>query len=142
MGVDIHVKIAKRNAETGLWESLELYRKDKNTPIDCYPYRNYELFDGLRSFPAAHGIEIKFCEPKLKKEIEDCQDGYYYGFSEINLADFKYYLSVNEPDEDPDEKEQLIAFENIIESYLNFADPCWSFDKIYSNYKIIYWFDN
>lgn len=142
MGVDIHVKVAKRNAETGLWEPIELYHKNENTPIDFYPYRNHELFDALRAFPAAHGIETKFYEPKLKKEIEECQDGYYYGFSEINLADFKYCLSVNDPDEDQDEKEQLIAFKDIIESYLNIADPYWNFNKIYSDYKIVYWFDN
>ena len=57
MGTDISVHIEKRNKETGKWEDLYLYRKNKDGEFErcfIYPGRNYELFSLLSEVNSFH----------------------------------------------------------------------------------------
>ena len=100
MGVDIHVRVIKRDPTTNLWEEIKLYKltsENKYEYVDLYPYRNSELFDILQhtDFPGLVCHPEYLPEP-LKQEIEDIQNDKefsgYYGFSDANLADIKLYL--------------------------------------------------
>ena len=157
MGRDIHVRIIKKDRETGKWNQIKLYHKEKKKfkVVDIYPFRNYELFDILNENEDEKYHANKICTPDLpialKQEIEKLKNiAGYYGFKEINLADLKLYLynnpKVRDYDYDTEDPKSfkdnpVKYFIERIEQYLDFSDPYWDMDNSFSNIKIIYWFD-
>lgn len=155
MGIDIHVRIVKKNHETNTWEHIKLYKKynKKFKRVDIYPFRDYELFDILtfdKGF-SPHSIVIQDLPFSLRQEIKRCQNTFgYYNFKEINLADLKLYLNKKPKIRDYDNDEDPTAlkdnpvkfFIEKIEQYIDFADPFWDLDGTSaSDIKILYWFD-
>lgn len=158
MGRDIHVRIVKKDRETGKWNQIKIYRKEKKRKfkiVDVYPFRNYELFEILNEKEDENYHADVICMSDLpialKQEIEKFKniDG-YYDFKEINLADLKLYLHHNPKVRDYDyEAEDPKAFKDNpvkyfierIEQYLDFADPYWDVCRPPSDVRIIYWFD-
>lgn len=155
MGRDIHVKIVKLDQTTNKWKNVKLYSKKnrKFKIINPYSFRNYELFDILNGKEddkyILSPIIISSLPLDLQQEIKKCKDTCgYYGFYEINLADLKLYLNkvpkirdYDYEDDDPKAwKDNPVKFfiENI-EYYIDFAEPYWN--GLYSNIRIIYWFD-
>lgn len=154
MGADIHVRIVYRDKNE--WKPAYLFYQDKHKikVVNPYPFRNYEAFDILsgnehKDFP---------CTPIFKKDLPKALLNHinesentlgYYGFREVNLADLKIYLQKHPTVIDWEEewegnnpvyKENPIAdFVKRIEAYLDFVEPWW--DDLYSNIRIIYWFD-
>lgn len=162
MGIDIHVRIVKRDHHTDTWKQIKLYRKEKKKfkIVDIYPYREEDLFDILlektnenyRDYPyRSSPISLAHLPINLKQEIEEKQNILgYYDFKEINLADLKLYLYHNPKVRDYDyEAEDPKAFKDNpvkyfierIEQYLDFADPYWDVCGSASDVRIIYWFD-
>lgn len=114
MGKDIHIKIAKYNKETNLYEQIKLYRKVKpnETSYDSDENgfrevwidvgRDYEAWEGMKDGDESDGfglfpwnsISLTSLEPCLAEEIKENMkiDG-YFDFYEINLAEFKLYLN-------------------------------------------------
>ena len=158
MGRDIHVRIVKKDRETGKWHQIKIYRKEKKRKfnvIDVYPFRNYELFEILNEKEDEKYHADVICTSDLpialKQEIEKFKniEG-YYDFKEINLADLKLYLhhspKVRNYDyeaEDPNafKDNPVKYFVERIEQYLDFADPYWDVCRPASDIRIIYWFD-
>jgi len=119
MGIDIHVRVAKYNKETNLYDELVLYKPgveyhyddEGNKIIDnpnfqkVYIYngvRNYEMFDGMKDGDKNDGygnfpwtsVRFNSLEPSFREEIE--KYSHYegcYDFYETNLADMKNYLN-------------------------------------------------
>lgn len=118
MGQDIHIRVAKYNEKTNLYDELVLYKPGKEYHYDSngnkiidnpdfqkvYIYngvRDYEMFDGMKEGDENDGygnfpwVPIKFnsLEPSFRDRIKlkTLIDG-YYDFYEINLADMKNYL--------------------------------------------------
>jgi hypothetical protein len=156
MGIDIHVRIIKKNRDTNTWEHVKLYRKEseKFEVVNVYPYRNYDLFDILNEnaedgYKSQSIITIDL-PPHLKQEIEKNRQEYgYYSFKEVNLADLKLYLNrvpkVRNYDYDEDNPKAMQTnpveyFIDRIEHYLDFADPYWDLYPA-SDIRILYWFD-
>lgn len=119
MGMDIHVRVAKYNVETNLYEELQLFRKRKPNEKE-YDYktgeplpwndfkeihiwlgRDYEMFDGMRDGTKEDGYgyfpwtSINFASlessfaEKIKKKMS-CEG--MFDFKEITLADMYNYL--------------------------------------------------
>ena len=114
MGQDIHIKVAKYNRKTNLYEQVKIYRK--LTPDD-YPYeddengfreicigggnRDYEAWDGMKDGDDNSGygyfpwtsINYLSLEPSFAERIKKDEklDG-TFDFYEINLSEFKLYL--------------------------------------------------
>ena len=164
MGIDIHVRLVKKNRETNTWEQIKLYYKNKDQfkLVDIYPFRHYELFDILtgKEDYIASNIELANLPEDLSKEIEKYKHiNGYYDFKEATLADLKLYLykvpKVRDWDYEDYEDDNPKAWENDpkawkdnpvksfierIERYLDFVD--WSWDEFpASDIKILYWFD-
>ena len=153
MGRDIHVNILIKTQDEG-WKDVVLYKPDITgsfTPIDIYPYRDYELFDILNKttdvfFPAAPVKRDELPE-QLKTQLEKEQDDYgFYNYFEANLADMKLYYIDNPIVEDYDKNDGSIKdhpikdFIDTIYNYVNvWADGFINF--FYSDIKIIYRFD-
>lgn len=161
MGIDIHIHIIKHKPNGG-WESVKIYRKENEEfkVIDPYPRRNSELFSILSKeedddFPCSPICENDLPEDVLKELNED-REYCCFNFYEANLADIKLYLNnhstvrdwdYNGVDEEDFKKNGWkdnpvkYLIERVI-SYLDMADYYWDFEPIYSNIKIVYWFDN
>lgn len=154
MGRDIYIRIVYQDPEEG-WREIKLYTKKNNEikEIDPYPYRNHELFDLLseeEDFPSRL-IYKKNLPKSIVNEIEEFEKDFINKFYEVNLADLKIYIK-NHPTivdyeaewEDIDKKKYkenpIIPFINIIEQYIDFAEPFWDWNCVYSNVRIIYWF--
>lgn len=156
MGIDIHVRLIKKDRSTNTWKPIKLYYKEKKKfkVVDIFPYRSYELFDLLSNNEhnyMAYPILMTNLPSSLFSEIKNIQknnDG--YGFKEINLADLKIYLQENPEiisDSDFDDstnsfkkKPNPIKFfiERIIQ-YINLADTSDNYP--FSDIRVIYWFD-
>lgn len=158
MGRDIHVRLIKKDRETGKWNQIKIYRKEKKrkfSVVDIYPFRNYELFGILDEKEDEKYYVDTICVPDLpialKQEIEKFKNiGDCFDFREINLADLKLYLyrspKIRDWDyEDTDPKawkdNPVKYFIERIEQYLAFADPYWDVCTPASDIRIIYWFD-
>lgn len=155
MGKDIHVRIIKKDRETGKWNQIKLYHKEnkKFKMVDIYPFRNYELFDILNETEDEKYYANNICTSDLpialKQEIEKLKKTVgYYGFKEVNLADLKLYLYHNPKVKDYDTEDPKSFKDNPvknfierIEQYLDFSDPYWDIDNSFSDIRIIYWFD-
>ena len=156
MGVDIHVRIAKKNRETNTWEHIKLYKKSNKRfkRVSIYPFRNYELFDILtgKGDPrfSPRSIVIQDLPFSLRQEVKRYQNTFgYYNFKEINLADLKLYLKERPKMQDYDDKNPsalkdnpVKSFIERIEQYIDFADPFWDLNEVStSDIKILYWFD-
>lgn len=154
MGKDIHVNILIKTKNEG-WKDVVLYKPDITgsfTPIDIYPYRNYELFDILNKttdvfFPAGP-VKRDELPQQLKTQLEEEQDKYgFYGYFEANLADIKLYYIDNPIVEDYDNKNDGSIKDHPIKDFIdticNYAD-IWAdgfMNFFYSDIKIIYRFD-
>ena len=152
MGIDIHVRIVKKDRKENVWKQVQIYKKeaDEFKIIDIYPFRDSNLFEILDESEddtyRAYDIITDDLPPALKKEIEEWQaDGYGYGFKEINLADLKLYLYevplVNSDDDPKAWKSNPVKdFIKRIENYIDFAESGWNYSPD-SDIRIIYWFD-
>lgn len=154
MGKDIHVRIVKFNRDENVWESVRLYRKEKNElkVVHADNGRNYELFDILEGNDEdsydPFAIAVNNLPEDLKKEIEE-DSQYCYNFKEANLADLKIYLhqhpKIRDYDYDEDSpkayKDNPVKwFIKRIEYYIDFACP-WDYYPD-SDIRILYWFDS
>lgn len=113
MGQDMHIRVARYNKDTNLYEELELFRKVK--PND-YPRdndingfrkiyieagRDYEMFQGMKDGDERDGygyfpwdsINYPSLESSFAESIKEYEkiDG-TFDFHEINLSEFKLYL--------------------------------------------------
>lgn len=133
MGMDIHVRIAKYNVETNLYEELQLFRKRKPNEKE-YDYktgeplpwndfkkihiwlgRNYEMFEGMRNGTTEDGygyfpwtsINLSSLESsfaeKIKKKMS-CEG--MFDFKELTLADMYNYIYNHPTVVDYEEKEE------------------------------------
>ena len=171
MGADIHIRIAKYNKETNLFEEVELFRKATSQEIDWKKDingfmkvylnvgRDYEMFDGMKDGDEVDGygffpwtpinylsLEPSFVE-RLKKKVNTFG---YYDFYEINLCEFNLYLK-NHPtvidyeadrdEKDPRKENPLKSLFDNIESYLFIADDTYCWTPS-SYYKVIFYFDS
>lgn len=109
MGTDINVHIEKMNKETGKWEDLYLYRKNKDGEFErCLVYsgRNHELFSLLSEVNSFHWPLSNpgyLVEPRgLPKDVSDYTrecwgDGtYYFGatwYDYQELSTYTYLLN-------------------------------------------------
>lgn len=159
MGVDIHITITELNKDTGKYEPVWLYRKNKNgdfVRVNVFDGRNSDLFDILSSSSfLKHGITHSLYSDNLAAEIRECEEAIgYYGFSETTLADMERYVSnvpeVPDYDEDwgeqgehPVYKENPVALLiDLIKSYIEFAGSYVIWHGVYSDIRIVYWFDH
>lgn len=113
MGVDIHIRIAKYNKKTNLFEEVELFRKATQDEIDWKKDingfmkiyldvgRNYEMFDGMKDGSEEDGygffpwtsINYLSLEPSFAEDIKNISESFgCYDFYEINLCEFNLYL--------------------------------------------------
>lgn len=152
MGRDIHVHIVKRCKNE--WKEINLFTEEKDgfERVSPYDYRDYELFDYLNGnedddfsyIPTP--IELETLPNTLKERILKYKDiDGYYGFHEINMADFRIYLLKNPTvkdyeDENPNavKENPLQDFFKTILNYISFVE--WQVEKL-SDYKVVYWFD-
>ena len=147
MGKDIHVAIAIRNTETGHYDKVEIFNKNK-VSINPYDFRNPELFKILEEDVPYNGLNTIFLESSFAKEILEIEDTMgFFGFREVNLADLKNYLILNPMVSDYTENgyeyiektSPLKFFIERIEYYIEFA----GYEYYYpSDVYILYWFDN
>lgn len=155
----MHVRIIKKDRETGKWNQVKIYRKEKGKRkfhmVKASPFRNRELFNILNENEDekyhANAICISDLPIDLKREIEKCKSiKGYYGFKEINLADLKLYLHESPKVRNYDYEENDINawkdnpvknFIERIEQYIDFANPYWDIFQPVSDIKIVYWFD-
>lgn len=116
MGMDMHVRLAKYNKETNLYDELVLYRpgetyhysKTGEKIIDdpnyervlIYDGRNSEMFIGMKNGDEEDGygdfpwtsIALSSLEPKFRKDIEEYMSSAgFFDFYELTLADMKLY---------------------------------------------------
>ena len=148
MGADIHVKIIKFSSTENKWKSVKLFTHIKDTwdEIPVYDARNYELFDVLTEidFPRT-SINMNTLPLDLAAEIEENQqETGTYNFLEVNLADAIIYLHSHPTilnDKEEEKRNPLKSFLDIIYNYIDFFDPLWNCSAIYSQIRIIYWFD-
>lgn len=148
MGADIHVKIIKFSSTENKWKSVKLFTHIKDTwnEIPVYDARNYELFDVLTEidFPRT-SINMNTLPLDLAAEIEENQqETGTYNFLEVNLADAIIYLHNHLTilnDKEEEKPSPLKSFLDIIYNYIDFFDPLWNCSAIYSQIRIIYWFD-
>ena len=114
----MHVRIAKYNKETNLYDELVLYRPgetyhytetgekviddSKYERVPIYTGRNSEMFSGMKEGDETNGygdfpwtaIALSSLEPKLRKNIEEYMNSSgYFDFYELTLADMKLYLN-------------------------------------------------
>lgn len=153
MGKDIHVHIIKRCKNE--WKEINLFTEEKLgffKRVLPYSYRNYELFDYLDGsedddfscIPTP--VELETLPDTLKEKILKYKDvDGYYGFHEINMADFRIYLLKNPTvrdyeDENPNavKENPLQDFFKTILNYISFVE--WWVEKL-SDYRVVYWFD-
>lgn len=144
MGVDLHVKLFKKEPNETEYHPLVLYNcinKEKNIYEEIDPNmgnRNTELFDLLECdldlkttcYNAESFLEITSFDKEL------VESG--YGFRSLTLADLK--LALFTASWEKEEKVLLNTFINEIESYLNFADPYLFYNPLSTIY-IFYFFD-
>lgn len=171
MGTDIHIRIAKYNKETNLFEEVELFRKATSKEIDwkkdtngfmkiyLNAGRDYEMFEGMKDGDEIDGygyfpwtpINYLSLEPSFAERIKEKVNSFgYYDFYEINLCEFNLYLK-NHPkvinydadrdEEDPWKENPLKSLFDDIESYLFIADYTYSWTPS-SYYKVIFYFDS
>ena len=134
MGTDIHVKVAKYNSETNLYEELQLFRKRKpgekeykivegvaiELPWTDYKEiyidagRNYEMMDGMKGGDEKDGygyfpwtsISFASLESSFAEKIKEKQStAGYFDFYEITLADMYNYTYTHPTVVDYDSKE-------------------------------------
>ena len=76
MGKDIHTAIAIRNIETGFYDKIEIFSKEKDKYISIKPYnkRNHELFELLENDIPWNQLHTTFLEPSFAKEIQEIQN--------------------------------------------------------------------
>lgn len=165
MGMDITVKVLKKSREDNFYHELKLFTTaadGKYTFVPVYSGRDRELFDvllgrsneyNLHDFPSKT-LNLNSLDSLVAESVNaDKETNYYFGFREVNLADFKIWLYENPMMEDyeeelPDGSPKIV--ENIakhllvdIVNYITFADPHYRWgDTHLSDYKIIYYFDN
>lgn len=146
-------------------EGNKILVKDKYIRISPYDARNSEMFDGMTHgdtengygcFPA-YSIAFNSLEPNFREEIKKKTKILgFYNFNEISFADFKNYLNehptVVDYDSDewetwkntepkPQKKNPLNDLFDYCVNYANFAEKYGMFAP-YSQYKILFWFDN
>ena len=150
MGKDIHTAIAIRNTETGFYDKIEIFSKEKDKYISIKPYnkRNHELFELLENDIPWNQLHTTFLEPSFAKEIQEIQNTMgYFNFKEVNFADLKNYLMCNPTitdydncgDEIVETTNPIKFFIEQIEYYIRFA----GYEYYYpSDVYILYWFDN
>lgn len=147
MGRDIHVHIVKRCKNE--WKEINLFTEEARIPP--YNYRNYELFDYLNGNEdddfswISTSIELETLPNFLKEKILKCKNSIgYYGFHEINMADFRIYL-LNNPVVTDYESENKTIKENPLNDFfktiLNYISFVEGQIKKLSDYRVIYWFD-
>lgn len=120
MGMDIHIRIAKYNSATNLFEEIRLYRpgetykyNEKGEKIVIDPNfervwidagRDYEMFEQIKEgtedengnsiyFPS-YSVAFNSLEENFKNDLLELYNSIgFFDFSEINLADFAYYCN-------------------------------------------------
>ena len=161
MGMDIHVKVLRRNAETQKWDKLSLFFKnavgeqEETEPLDYY--RNRELFRQIKEELPSSPVKFDLIG-EGREEIEECTTAEgYFGFAEINLfklqayvkkhskvrdfeAEAEYYELYNkEPKKPIMMKSPLKEFYKQIRWFIHYADPLGWEDL--DEYKVVYFFD-
>ena len=143
MGKDIHVHVCKRFDDGKLFE-LKLFKKEDNMykEVPAYEGRKYELFNALEDggVPAV-AIHTLSLDDDLSDLIAEDTEAGCFGFRQLNLADLFYFLN----NKHSLEKEELLALQSFIDSiraFINFSDPYGLYVPTYSDYYILYWFDN
>lgn len=182
MGRDIHIIVTKYNKTTRFYDEIKLFRNRKEDEfeydgetgeklpwteykkIDVDVWRNYEMFDGMKSGDGGYGIfpwvgiDFSSLEPKLAEELKKYHDNTRYGcydFYEINLADMKNYVYTHplvtdydsdewdnwEPGkEKPTKPNPISGMVEDIENYIYFFEDCYRSEPD-SCYKILFYFD-
>lgn len=136
MGMDLHIRIAKYNKETNLYDELVLYRPGETyhytetgeKVIDdpnyervlIYDGRDSEMFSGMKEGDETDGygdfpwtpIALSSLEPKLRKNIEEYMGSTgFFDFYELTLADMKLYILdhpyVTDYDSEEEEKKKV-----------------------------------
>ena len=128
MGVDLHIKLFKKEPNEMKYHPLVLYNcvnKEENI------YKEVDLDLKTTCYDAESFLEITSFDKELVIESG-------YGFRSLTLADLKLALFTVFWEEE--EKALLNTFINEIESYLNFADPYLFYNPLSTIY-IFYFFD-
>jgi len=161
MGIDIHVFVLKRNADTDKWDKLTLIRKkadgstEETAPL--HGYRNREMFQMLEEEVPSDVIKWDMIGTGQKEIKELASYDGFFGFNEINMINLKGYLKKHPRITDYDAEDEYyyehgesspkkltkknpvnILYKQV-KWFITFADPLFWGDE--SNYKIIYFFD-
>lgn len=148
MGRDIHVRLVGWNEIKQKWDDIKFYKETKDgfTPIDFYPYRNYELFEELEYVPWTL-INKKNLPPATEKELKEAEETFgYYNFREVNLADLKIYFSNHQKIKGEEEEGTIIFKDNPLKDFIERIESIldiYDFDLFgkYSLIRIIFFFD-
>ena len=156
MGVDMWMRVAKLNTETGKYDPVWLYTKDADgnfQKVNVYNGRDYDLFDILqdqdgKGFPC-HKVYTSLLSDELATEVQEYRNELgTYGFYEVNLADMQTY-ALRHPDipdyesDDDEIKLRPTPIQKLIDNVLHYVelyDWLSFWDNEYSEIKLIYWF--